>query len=139
MPLSDSFYPEGSDGGPCLRGSRCSECGTVVFPKMPVCPSCLCNGVMAEAGIGRTARLFSHTIARVAPKGFQAPYYQAFADLPEGPRIFTLIGSECPIKEGVLRDGMELRLIIEPLAETPENRDVLAYKYVPAEKDRADA
>ena len=27
---------------------------------------------------------------------------------------------------------MDMRLVIEPLADTPENRDVLTYKYVPA-------
>jgi uncharacterized OB-fold protein len=87
---------------------------------------------MKEIEMGRRARLFSHAIARVAPNGFEAPYFQAFVELEEGPRIFTLIGRECPVNEHSLRDGMQMRLIIEPLAATPENRDVLTYKYVPA-------
>ena len=116
---------------PCLLGSKCAACGTVVFPKMPVCPSCLRNGTMKEVEIGRTGRLYSHTIARFAPKGFKAPLFQVFVDLPEGPRIFALIGAECPVEPGMLEDGMEMRLVIEPLADTPENRNVLTYKYVP--------
>jgi uncharacterized OB-fold protein len=88
---------------------------------------------MSEVEIGRTAHLFSHTIAYVAPMGFKAPYFQAFVDLPEGPRIFTLIGAECRVESGVLADGMAMRLVIEPLAETPENKGVLTYKYVPAD------
>ena len=129
---SSVHVPTGSGEGPALVGSRCDACGTTVFPKMPVCPSCRRNGTMKDAQIGRTAKLFSHTIARSAPKGFKAPFFQAFVDLPEGPRIFTLIGAECPVEDGVLEDGMELRLVLERLANTPENQDLVTYKYVPA-------
>jgi uncharacterized OB-fold protein len=87
---------------------------------------------MRELEIGRQGRLYSHTIARVAPAGFKAPFFQAFVDLPEGPRIFTLIGAQCRVEPGVLEDGMEMRLVVEPLADTPENCDTLTYKYVPA-------
>lgn len=87
---------------------------------------------MEEIEIGRTGKLYSHTVARVAPKGFPAPLFQAFIDLPEGPRVFSLIGSACPVETGVLEDGMEMRLVVEPLADTPERRDVFTYKYVPA-------
>jgi uncharacterized OB-fold protein len=99
---------------------------------MPVCPACLRNATMQDVEIGRAGKLFSHTIARVAPKGFKAPFFQIFVDLPEGPRIFALVGAECPVESGILEDGMEMQLIIEPLADTPENRNSLTYKYVPA-------
>ncbi len=117
---------------PALVGAKCDACGAVVFPKMPVCPSCGRNGTMRDVAMGRKGRLYSHTIARFAPKGFKAPYFQAFIDLDEGPRIFSLIGAECPVEDGVLEDGMEMRLVIEPLADTPENSEILSYKYVPA-------
>jgi uncharacterized OB-fold protein len=87
---------------------------------------------MWDVEIGRRGRLFSHTIARFAPKGFTAPFFQAFVDLDEGPRIFSLIGAQCAVEDGVLEDGMEMKLVVEPLADTPENKDVLTYKYVPA-------
>jgi uncharacterized OB-fold protein len=125
--------PNETGATPCLLGSRCSKCGTVVFPKMPVCPRCHCNGAMQEVEIGRTGTLYSHTISYFAPKGFVAPAFQAFVDLPEGPRVFTLIGAALPVERGVLEDGMPMRLIVEPLADTPEHRDELTYKYVPAE------
>ena len=122
---------------PRLLGGECSACGTVMFPKMPVCPRCGRNGTVRDAHIGQKGRLFSHTIARFAPKGFKAPFYQAFIDLAEGPRIFSLIGSECPVQDGILKDGMEMRLIVEPLADTPENKDVLTYKYLPSTNNHA--
>lgn len=119
---------------PCLLGNRCKNCGTVVFPKMPVCPSCHSNGAMYEVEIGRTGKLYSHTISYFAPKGFTAPAFQIFVDLPEGPRIFALVGASFPVERGVLEDGMEMRLVIEPLADTPEHKDKLTYKYVPTAK-----
>lgn len=124
--------PEKPGDTPCLLGNRCRACKNVVFPKMAVCPACGANGEMAEVEIGRTGRIYSHTIAYFAPKGFNAPYFQVFIDLPEGPRIFSLVGAECPVERGALEDGMEMRLVVEQLADTPENRDVMTYKYVPA-------
>ncbi len=119
---------------PCLLGSRCRECGNVVFPKMPVCPDCHRNATMEEVELGRTGKLYSHTIAHFAPKGFVAPYFQIFVDLAEGPRIFSLVGAECPVEVGVLEDGMEMRLIVEQVADTPERKDQLTYKYIPADR-----
>jgi uncharacterized OB-fold protein len=132
-PKSTSFLPDNDGKGPRLLACKCRACGTVVFPKMPVCPSCGGNGKMDDVEIGQRGRLYSFTIAHVAPAGFKAPFLQAFVDLPEGPRIFTLIGAQCPVELGALENGMEMRLVVEPLADTPENRDTLTYKYVPAE------
>jgi uncharacterized OB-fold protein len=87
---------------------------------------------MEEIELGRTGKLYSHTIARVAPQGFSAPAFQIFVDVPEGPRIFALVGSQCPVEPGVLEDGMEMRLIIEAVADAPGRNDILTYKYVPA-------
>jgi uncharacterized OB-fold protein len=117
---------------PCLLGGRCRACQRVVFPSMPVCPACRRNATMEEVEIGRTGRIYSHTIAHVAPQGFSAPFFQIFVDLPEGPRIFSLVGSQCRVEPGVLEDGMQMRLVIEPVADTPARRNVLTYKYVPA-------
>lgn len=129
--------PTEPGASPCLLGNRCRECKTVVFPKMPVCPSCHRNGAMEEVEIGRTAKIYSHTISHFAPKGFTTPAFQIFVDLPEGPRIFSLVGARCPVERGVLEDGMEMRLVIEPLADTPEHCEELTYKYVPANGAKA--
>ena len=128
---SGLVVPEDPRQKPFLLGAKCRACATVVFPKMPVCPACHRNETMEDVEIGRRGRIFSHTIAYFAPKGFKAPYFQIFVDLPEGPRIFSLVGSQCPVEKGVLEDGMEVQLIVEPLADTPENKDILTYKYVP--------
>jgi uncharacterized OB-fold protein len=131
--LGSVHLPNEESEAPSLLGSRCGVCTLVVFPALPVCPRCAASGQMAEARIGRSARLYSHSIAHVAPQGFLAPYYQAFVDLPEGPRVFTLVGREVPVEPGQLVDGAEMRLIVEPLADTPEKRHLLTYKYVPVQ------
>ena len=123
------------DGAPCLVGAKCATCATVVFPKLPVCPKCKTRDSMQDVEIGRTAKLYSHTVARFAPAGFKAPFFQVFVDLPEGPRIFSLIGDECPVEADVLEDGMEMTLIVEPLADTEELRNVSTYKYVPTARN----
>lgn len=90
---------------------------------------------MARCGTPRSAVKAGSTATRsraLRPKGFKAPFFQAFIDLEEGPRIFALIGAECPVENGVLADGMEMKLVVEPLADTPENKDIVSYKYVPA-------
>ena len=66
------------------------------------------------------------------PRDSKRLIFQAFVDLDEGPRIFSLIGAQCAIEDGVLEDGTAMRLVVEPLADTPENKDKLSYKYVPA-------
>jgi uncharacterized OB-fold protein len=124
--------PEKPGQTACLLGNRCRVCQNVVFPKMPVCPACGANGQMDEVEIGRTGKLYSHTIAHFAPKGFKAPFFQVFIDLPEGPRIFSLVGAQCPVESGAHEDGMEMKLVVEQLADTAENKDVMTYKYVPA-------
>lgn len=123
-----------ADAAPCLVGAKCIACGVVVFPRLPVCPACKMRDGMTEVEIGRTATLYSHTIARFAPAGFKAPFYQVFVDLPEGPRIFSLVGDRCPVEHGILQDGMDMRLVVEPLADTDELRNIHTYKYVPADE-----
>jgi scaffold protein (connect acetoacetyl-CoA thiolase and HMG-CoA synthase) len=123
--------PNGAGEAPHLIGSRCRGCGATVFPKMAVCPACRSAETMEEMAMGSSGRLYNFTIARVAPQGFTAPYFQAFVDIPEGPRIFALISRDVPVEEDALQDGMAMELVIEPIGETPEHLPILTYKYRP--------
>jgi len=114
VPLVPGTFETGDDsGGPHLLGSHCRACEHTFFPRMVLCP--LCHGETGECAIGRTATLYSFTVAHTAPVGFEAPYYQAYVDLPEGPRVFALIGSEVPVSADGLKEGMALELVIEPV------------------------
>jgi uncharacterized OB-fold protein len=125
--------PNGAGERPHLIGSRCRGCGATVFPKMAVCPACRAADTMEDMAMGTSGRLFNYTIARVAPQGFTAPYFQAFIDIPEGPRVFSLISDEVPVEDGMLEDGMAMELVIEPIGATDEDVPILTYKYRPAQ------
>lgn len=129
--IADLFHvPNGAGEEPYLIGSRCEECGATFFPKMHVCPRG--HRKMKDIQLGRCGKLFSVTIATVGVQGFDAPYYQAFVALPEGPRVFSLISEDVPVEEGVLVEGMDLDLVIEPVRVNADGRPVLTYKYRPA-------
>jgi uncharacterized OB-fold protein len=123
--------PEKPGEAPHLIGSRCRACEATVFPKMAVCPACRAPDTMEPMAMGSRGRLYNFTIARVAPQGFKAPYFQAFVDIPEGPRIFSLISNDVPVETDALKDGMDLELVIEPVGETEEKLPILTYKYRP--------
>jgi uncharacterized OB-fold protein len=116
---------------PALIGSRCENCDAVVFPRIGVCPACRKPDTMRPVEIGRTGKLYSFTIARAASVGFTAPYFQAYVDLPEGPRIFALISGSVPVEPQALREGMALELVIEPVRKDASGQPVLTYKYRP--------
>ncbi len=113
-----------------LIGSKCKECGRVFFPRRPVCRVCLKEGTMEEKALSVRGKIDTYTVVQVAPMGFKAPYIQAFVDLPEGPRVFTLItGVEA--KEGALKEGEEVELVIGKITEDEKGNELIGYKFRP--------
>ncbi len=84
---------------------------------------------MRETRLGPQGRLYSYTVAHVAPAGWRAPYLQAFVELPEGPRVFTLISDELEPRLDALQVGQRMEVVIEPAS--PDRPD-LTYKFRPA-------
>lgn len=117
------------DGQVSLVASRCGECHGVTFPGRKVCPRCR-RFSMAQVLIGQGATLFSYTVCHAAPAGWQAPYLQAYVELPEGLRIFTLIGAAVEPRTDALEIGMRMQLEAEPVHG---HHGPLTYKYLPAE------
>lgn len=101
-----------------------------------MCPVCVVEDTMEEVPLSRRGRLYSFTVAHVAPEGFKAPYLQAFIDLPEGPRIFSLISETVPPRADALEEGMEMELVIEPVREDERGDPVVSYKFRPVLKMR---
>ena len=140
MLVPGAFHvPEGPDDEAYLIGSRCRACGATVPHLMAVCPACVSADTMEEVPMGQRGRLYSFTIANVAPVGFTAPYFQAYVELPEGPRVFALISDDVPVEAGALADGMEMELVIEPVRKDEQGRPVLTYKYRPVASNGAGA
>jgi uncharacterized protein len=123
----------GSNDKPYLIGSKCKNCGRVSFPKKYICNVCMIPDTMEEIPLGTKGTIDTFTVTHVAPLGFKAPYIQAFVNLQEGPRIFSLIAGVDPLQND-LKDGMEVELSIEKIAEDEKGNDLIGYKFQPVKK-----
>lgn len=115
---SDLFSPDYEGQGPALIGSRCSTCGYIAFPSLQVCPTCLTADTMSRHVLSRRGTLENFSVVRQAPKGFQAPYIQAFIRLPEGLAIFTHLVGVNPDE-----DSIEIGSIWQVTAAVIRTRD----------------
>jgi uncharacterized OB-fold protein len=116
-----------------LIGSKCRACGRAFFPKRPVCRVCMRDDTMEETALSTKGKIDTFTVVYVAPMGFKAPYIQAYVDLPEGPRIFSLI-TGCEAKEDALKEGEEVELVISKITEDEKGNDLIGYKFCPIRK-----
>jgi uncharacterized OB-fold protein len=116
-----------------LIGSRCRVCGRTFFPKQSVCRICMVDDTMEETALSTKGKIDTFTVVHVAPMGFKAPYIQAFVDLPEGPRIFSLI-TGCEPSEDALKTGVEVEVVIDKITEDEKGNDLIGYKFRPIEK-----
>ncbi|HBX24186.1 MAG TPA: transcriptional regulator [Desulfotomaculum sp.] len=121
--------PEESREG-YLIGTRCSNCNTVTFPRWVVCPDCLRDDTMEEIPLSRKGKLYSFSVNRVAPEGFEAPYITGRVELPEKIRIFSVI-TGCEPVDDALQIGMDMELVFEPLRKDEKGNDLVGYKFKP--------
>lgn len=113
-----------------LIGSKCRACGRVFFPRRPVCRVCMTDDTMEETPLSTRGKIDTFTVVQVAPLGFKAPYIQAYVDLPEGPRVFSLI-TGCEPSENALKEGQEVELVIDKVTEDEKGNDLIGYKFRP--------
>lgn len=125
--IRGNLYHEGPNG-PELLGGKCKECGKIVFPNRKICPVCFKEGVMEETALSRRGKLYTYTIVRQGPKGFQTPYATVFVDLPEGVRIFSQLTTSNPEK---IRIGMEVEVVLGKVALSETGDDLISYKFRP--------
>ena len=111
---------------PRLVASRCTSCGTLVFPPPPpeaasFCRNPACDGEEHEpAELSRRGRVWSYTDAQYQPP---APYvpatdpFEPFAlaavELPEGLVVLGQVAAGYGV--GDLKVGAEVELVVEPL------------------------
>lgn len=135
--VPELFSLHGPDG-PHLRGCRCAECGEVGFPLRPVCPRCRLQATK-EVALSRTGRLYSFTVCYTAPQGWRAPYFQAYVELPEGIRVFTLISDEVEPGLDSLTLGMPMEVVVEPARTGDRGETYVTYKFRPVRNGGPDA
>ena len=132
IPIEEGLFhvPDSADDKPYLIGSKCDSCGNVTFPKREVCPRCVKRDTMAEYHIYGKGKLNTFSIVNAALPGFKAPSIQAYVDLDEGPRIWSLIVGVDPDPEA-LRIGMELELVVDAVRQDREGNEYISYQFRP--------
>ncbi|MFH1445477.1 MAG: Zn-ribbon domain-containing OB-fold protein [Nanoarchaeota archaeon] len=72
-----------------MSGTKCTTCNSVFFPPVILCPYCRRKGKPEKFKFSGNGEIFSYTVIRVAPDGFEkyAPYAVAIIKLDEGSSI----------------------------------------------------
>jgi len=135
IPIEEGLFyvPSTEDDKPYLIGAKCKDCGLATFPKTPVCPRCMKKDTMEEAHLRGKGKLDTFSIVQAALPGFQAPSIQAYINLEEGPRIWSLV-TGCEPSEEALKIGMDMELVIAKVREDPEGTELISYQFKPVEK-----
>jgi len=123
--------PSSPSEEPHLIGSKCNNCGEVVFPRQTGCPNC-CSEDVAETRLGPRGKLYSFTnVNHPVPEGYKGPipYGVGLVDLPEGARIVAYLTESEPDK---LKIGMDMMLVIDKFFEDEEGNEVIGFKFKPS-------
>lgn len=132
VPCKEGLWtvPKSSDEKPHLIGSKCPNCGEIVFPVNPVCVNCQ-HQSMEDFLLSRKGKIWSYsTVMLPPPKWYKGkvPFDLGYVELPEGVRIWTrLLGAEA----GSFRIGQEVELDIDVMQTDAEGNEVLGYCFIP--------
>jgi len=95
---------------------RCSACGKVWHPPLPLCPECHSSAVEWMAASGR-GRVYTYTVvyhATHAAMADKVPYISALIELEEGPRVLTNLRN---CTEDDVQIGMPVIVLFEELTD----------------------
>jgi len=76
-----------------LLGMRCETCGNLHFPLGSVCPNCRRSGRIKPIQLSGKGIVYSFTVIRTAPEGFEAftPYVVAVVELDERVKLTSQV------------------------------------------------
>jgi len=123
------------DGQIRLIGSECPLCKRVYFPARRICPDCLDdNRPMETKFLSSVGKISSFSVAQVAPSGYQVPHVQAYIDLEEGVRLFSLLVEYGDEKK--IRNGLTAEMVAVKIGEDQQGRGRLSYRFRPIFEER---
>jgi uncharacterized OB-fold protein len=135
VPIEPGFFtlPDDPAESPRLLGSRCPACGEHFFPRRKTCARCLAEGTQ-DVLLSTRGTLYTWTYVHFPLFGTKRAehaggYGVGQVDLPEGPRVQAVLSGG----PGDFRIGMPLELELETLREDKEGREVVIYRFRPAE------
>lgn len=117
-----------------LKGVRCGNCQTIIFPSRTLCPKCRHESVgkLEPHQMSGRGTVEAVTLVHAPPAGFelQAPYTLALVRLDEGPRITAQVTDARP---GSVKVGTPVRAVFRRINEEGEAGVVqYGYKFVVA-------
>jgi uncharacterized protein len=117
-----------SEGG-ALLGSRCSNCGSTLFPQADSCTYCATEDP-APVELSRHGTLWSWTAVTAPPPGYQGevPFGIGIVELPEGVRVITRLTESDP---AALQAGQAMECRVVTLHTDAEGNDVVTYAFGP--------
>jgi uncharacterized protein len=125
---------------PALLGSRCTDCGTVFFPRTEgFCKNPACSGDdFVEAPLSQRGRVWSYTDAQYQPPppyipaaNPYVPFALAAVELPEGLVVLGQLAEGYGVDDVTV--GSEVELVVETLyADDSGERTIWRWKPVAA-------
>lgn len=113
-----------------LIGSKCNNCGEVMFGETATCGHCASDDTK-QIALSNRGILWTYTIIRHRPPGDYKgpdpfiPFGEGLVELPEGIRVLSVI--DCDLDK--LEIGMDLELVVEKLFQDEQGNDVIAFKF----------
>lgn len=142
LPVSEGIFSWPS-AHPHLIGSRCTNCGNYMFPTQSGCPKCAGNETETVA-LARRGTLWTWTVQSFPPKSppfagavdptnFE-PFGVGYVELPGEVKVEARLTESDPER---LTIGMEMELVIIPLATDDDGNEVMTFAFQPLSHDRA--
>lgn len=123
-------YPLSEGQQPALLANHCTHCGKTFFPKRNLCPYCFNEGELKDITLDNRGIIYAFTIVHVpSPVGIKAPYAYGYVEIPKNQiRLLALFTGSDPSSFSV---GQEVELVVEPVRENNQGKQVIAYKFKP--------
>ena len=131
--IEESWF-EHTTEGIRLVGSKCMSCRKSFFPKKKICPECFDEN-LADVLLSNRGKLHAYAKSVMGPPSLEKPYVQAYVDLPEGIKMFSLLKDWEPI-EKTLKIGMEMEMVIDKIKVDNAGETILGYKFRPVKKEK---
>jgi uncharacterized OB-fold protein len=134
VPVAEGVFTWPADD-PQLIGSRCANCGMVMFPTQDSCPRCA-STAMEETLLERRGTLWAWTTQSFPPpppyagptgKDFD-PFGVGYVELPGEVKVETRLTESDP---SALRNGMEMELVIVPFRTDDDGNEVVTFAFRP--------
>ncbi len=116
-----------------LKGTKCTNCGAIYFPRRDFCPKCRRAGIgkIEEYAVARTGEVFTYSIVYEAPAACDMikPYAVVMVKTDDGVMV---TGQLVDVNIEDVAIGMKVRAVLRKLDADGESGVIhYGYKFVP--------